>query len=226
MELHILREHGRSFKGQFRVEVLKPNNVAPESSKVAKRRGQTQCAQCDKCYNNRSRPLFCNCGESLVNVKEKPILNAYKLSDSTFSVRKHIAGLSKRVIVNVTSRKCYSDECLETRAHYALVAQFNCVHLCACSAQKGQATVLKLELSKLSKFVQSKEQLERLKQEADKEEKISVFMLPDKNMALSSFRSSSHECISGFIHIDLRHLKCPLRKCSSQPRYHYHVKTQ
>jgi hypothetical protein len=51
-----------------------------------------------------------------------------------------------------------------------------------------------------------------------------VYIIPGNILVMPVFQRKSHECQSGYIHIDTNRMKCPIKKCSSKPRYHYHVK--
>ena len=53
-----------------------------------------------------------------------------------------------------------------------------------------------------------------------------MYCLPDNNPVLSSLKPNSHDCRSGFIHIDLKHIKCPLRKCNQHSKSHCLVKSE
>ena len=55
---------------------------------------------------------------------------------------------------------------------------------------------------------------------------VSCFLLPNDNLAMRSFLPASHECPTQIIHIDFKKLKCPIRKCSKSPCYHFLVKSQ
>ena len=221
MQRHVVEEHGVSFANKYR-EVLIPNPPMGIN-----KRGQTKCKQCYTVYNNRSRPLsmVCKCGHSLVE-KPKPALSAFHLTGPYYSVRKHKAGLHKRVIVNKEQRICYAENCLQSRAHYSAVLKFDCEHLSAC-VDKISPIVVKLDISEVSKYIKSEVHLEELNKEADKNNKLCVYQLPEDNIfILNVFQPTSHECPSGYIHISMNKPKCPLRRCSTKPHYHYHVKTE
>ena len=184
-------------------------------------RGQTMCNSCGKKFNNRSRPKYCSCGYSLIKADSSDLLNAFELKDSIFSVREHRAGIGKRVIVNVGGNVCYSENCLEIKPHYEKNT-FECVHLKACQTEEVATKVI-LDVNSIKEFIQNEATITAVNNAAEAGN-LTVFLLPNDNVALSSFLPKSHECLSGVIHINLRKMKCPLRKCSKQPGSHFLVK--
>ena len=105
MKVHVVREHGVTHATKYR---LSASSDFFGTSHAAKR-GQTTCSHCGLVHNNRARPNQCNCGQSLAKITTPTQLNAFKLMDQKFSVRKNVAGLNKRVIVDVENNICYSE---------------------------------------------------------------------------------------------------------------------
>ena len=98
---------------------------------------------------------------------------------------------------------------------------------CSDSNSVQRATVIKVELVKIAKFVHCDQTLQELKAEVDQNNDLIVYKTPDNILVLPVLQAISHECQSGYIHIELnKNLKCPIKKCSLKPRYHYLVKTQ
>ena len=98
---------------------------------------------------------------------------------------------------------------------------------CSDSNSVQRATVIKVELVKIAKFVHCDQTLQELKAEVDHNNDLIVYKTPDNILVLPLLQAISHECQSGYIHIELnKNLKSPIKKCSLKPRYHYLVKTQ
>ena len=87
MKMHNIQEHGLNCTDNY--------TETGFESKSNIKRGQTKCASCGLNFNNRARPVFCNCGHKLKEIKEKKLLNAFKLNGPIFSVRKNRSGISK-----------------------------------------------------------------------------------------------------------------------------------
>ena len=218
MKSHCVREHGIFFRHKY-------HHVSggPVSDQ---KRGQTVCSQCKISHNNRSRPKLCPCGHDLVQTKPKPQLSAFKLSGSIYSVRKNLHGICKRVIVDTNKKVCFSEDCFEARAHFGESLGFNCEHLRACcNGDIQQSIVRNLKVSTLAKYIRDNEYLEQVKRYAANN-KITVYELPEKQVALSVLNLPSHLCESGMIHVDIKQWKCPLRKCSSLSRSRFLVKSE
>ena len=191
-----------------------------------KTRGQTLCKICGLRYNNRERPDECKCGHSLLKTICKEELNAFLLHDLIFSVREHKSGIGKRVIVDMGQKVCFATECLEVRPHYDEKSKFRCVHVKACETEDILfAKEIKVEVTNLRKFILNDETYNSVMSESV-DGVLSCFLLPNDNLAMRSFLPASHECPTQIIHVDFKKLKCPLRKCSKSPGYHFLVKTQ
>jgi hypothetical protein len=162
MEVHVLNEHGPNCKY---IEI--PNTSAVEMPKSPFKRGQTKCSNCDAFYNNRSRPETCFCGHNLLQKIEKPVLNPVQLTKQLFSVRQHINGINKRVLVNTESRLCYSVNCLVNRSHFVDLTKFTCKHLEACTDKNSYevATLKELEVSTVERFIQCELTMEELRKQ-------------------------------------------------------------
>jgi len=215
MKTHVIREHGAVFQNRYCVV-----NQLPVGSK---KRGQTVCSFCSAEHNNHSRPNICSCGHSLVKVKTPPQLSAVRLFGEIFSVRKHLHGLAKRVIVDCSSQKCFNEDCLESRLHFKNATKFKCVHLDACGRNCENAIVKHVKLTTISKYISG---IVAELQCFAVDGKLIVYFLPDNNVALSCLKPNSHDCRSGFIHIDLKNIKCPLRKCKQNTKSHCLVKSE
>ena len=96
------------------------------------------------------------------------------------------------------------------------------MHLIACK-DCGCAEIVKINLSKVIRFVKSNEVISELQKHANGGE-ISIFVMPDNIAALPVLQQLSHKCASGFIHISLLAPKCPLKKCSNKTGSHHLVK--
>ena len=224
MEIHIQTEHGPNCTFTEITDKKMSDSVNPDN-KVKKKRGQTVCGNCQAYFNNRSVPEICICGHNLDKKVEKPHLNPVKLTANLFSVRKHKSGYNKRVIVDIDSKYCYNLGCVENRSHFPLNTTFRCEHLDTCSDPDSipTANVIELEASSLEPFVNSDVNKEELYREVNKDDKVVLFLVSNSVLVLPVFQVKSHECMSGLLHIDLVRMKCPIRKCSTRPRYHFHV---
>ena len=223
MEKHIVQEHGAVCKGTYSEIAFHEDDV---EEKVGKR-GQTRCSQCGTFYNNRKRPDMCTCGSMLrIRANRNTKLNAFQLTDKLFSVRRHEKGAGARVIVQFDNKMCYMQECLDVRATYVNVANFSCVHLDACSDPRlvQPARDITIDLKRLTHMIKCGKTISELRKEAGLRDKVTVYQLPNNNIAVPLLNLASHECKSGFIHIDTTRLKCPLNKCSRKPKYHHLVK--
>ena len=221
MQIHVKTEHGPNCEY---LKLSDGEDTDTRNQKSLKKRGQTKCNNCEAYYNNRSRPVTCICGENLVDRKVKPLLNPVKLGENLYSVRKNKSGYNKRIIVKVDSKICYSPECLESRAHLKELEQFSCEHLEACYEDDSEliASVIEVELSRLEQYIQCEEDLEEVKKVVNDDNKVIVYLVSNV-LVLPSFQPVSHECLSGWIHIDIDHMKCSFKRCSARPRYHFHV---
>ena len=216
---HCVREHGIVYRNKYTL-----NQCTQDTTECPKRRGQTKCTHCGIYHNNNGRPDNCKCGQKLTKVSEtKPNLSAHKLTGDIFSVRKNVAGIAKRVIVDMNNKICYSLECLEARVHYNIQEDFMCAHLRACRVGYKHAMIVKIELSQIVKYIQNEDVISELKK-VQVDGKISVFLLSDNIAALSVLADKSHNCPSGMVHINMTILKCPLQKCANLPRAHHLVK--
>ena len=225
MENHTVCEHGVNNKRKYK-EV---NIQISKKFKVVKKRGQTSCSMCGKSFNNRSKPVVCICGNLLKkSCQSDSKISTFQLNGEVYSVRKYRKGISKRVVVNLASNICFSEDCLEARAHFDDFQKFNCAHLKACSdlGNIEKADKLKISINKVLRYVQCEKIKREVKKVTDSENMLTVFHLPDGNIVVPVFKSISHECRSGLIHIDINKLKCPVKRCSRKPRNHYLVKTR
>ena len=224
MEKHIIREHGVVYRKNY--SKLSPR--IQEVEKTVRKRGQTRCESCGAFYNNRTKPIICICGNDLSRVCLKAKLNSFKLTEDLFSVRKHPKGISKRVVVDLGQSLCFSEDCMVTRAHYQNPSEFQCDHLKACSESSlvQQAPALQIDIETISKFIKNEETTNLLRKKGNSDGSLTVYQLPDNCLAVPLLEDLSHECTSGFLHVELKRLKCPLKKCSAKPRYHYLVKTK
>ena len=223
MRLHVRNEHGPHSNY---VEVLASKDSKQFGEKPIKR-GQTICSSCFAAYNNRTRPEICDCGKLLSAKIRKHPLNPHKLTEDLFSVRRKRSGINKRIIVDIKSKICYDTECFENRSHFPDITQFKCEHLKSCCDSRDivSATVIEVKLSKLKKVISDAE-FKEIKTYIGEESQIKVFMVSDNIMVLPALKPKSHECQSGLLHIDLSKLKCPIRRCSAKPRYHFLVKAE
>ena len=224
MENHAVREHGISSKRNYKEVKTKP---PIQRDIFVKKRGQTSCFQCGKSYNNRSKPLTCICGINLNSCKGEEKIISFLLKDDIFSVRKNVKGINKRVIVNRASNTCFSVDCLEARAHFDNIMRFQCAHLKACSevTKIKKAEEVKIDLEEIKKYIKCDKTLSEIRRVLDVNNRITLYLLPDGNLVMPVLNHASYECHSGLIHLDINCLKCPIKKCSMKPRYHYHVKT-
>jgi len=106
-------------------------------------------------------------------------------------------------VVNRASNICFSADCLEARAHFDNFQKFNCAHLKACSDLENikKAGVLKISIDNVLRYVLCEETKREVKKVTDSENILTVFPLPDGNLVVPMFKSISHECLSGLIHI-------------------------
>ena len=223
MENHAVREHGISSKRNYKEVISKP---PIHRSVLLKKRGQTSCIQCGKSYNNRSKPLTCICGANFCKGEDE--ISSFLLKDDLYSVRKNVKGINKRIIVNRASNTCFSVDCLEARAHFDNIVRFQCAHLKACSevTKIKKAEEVKIDLEKIKKYIKCDKTLsEIVRKVLDANNLITFYLLPDGNIVMPVLNHASYECHSGLIQLDINCLKCPIKKCSMKPRYHYHVKT-
>ena len=211
--------------GGTSIQASKENNgsqLSPRSRDGKSTRGQTLCIKCGEQYNNNGRPRTCHCGQSLEKKVPNSSLNAFHLTGSLYSVREHKAGVGKRVVVDKSKRMCYARECLEVRAHYSELSLFNCVHVKACESEEN-AKQLDVKVDVLKQYVTNEETM-KIVESASEAGILRFYVLPNDNVAMSSLIPTSHECLSGIVHLNTRKLKCPLRNCSNQPDSHFRVK--
>ena len=226
MEKHTVREHGvnrlRFYKKEDSVCNIEKGQIK------SKKRGQSKCSRCGASYNNRVKPLNCICGNSMKTPEKNYELDALKLTGDYFSVRSHARGICKRVIVYRSENICYATECMDARAHFNNKDNFQCDHLKACSKARkiNSANLVKISVEKIVEYIKCDKILNELNKISDEHKNITVYQIQESMLVLPVLADFSHECPSGLIHLDLKRLKCPIKKCSSKPRYHYLVKTE
>ena len=84
---------------------------------------------------------------------------------------------------------------------------------------------MKLDLAKAAKYINDEEIVRQISKETDGNDEIVMYQLPENQVVLSVYQPPGHECPSGYIHINMLKPKCPIKKCSRKPHYHYHVTT-
>jgi len=203
-----------------------PNNMKVMKASGSKR-GFGACGNCMKEYSNRSKPEFCECGNSLggthqPKVKKEKIASSVKLYDNgttiISSVRVSPNDDRNFVFVSEDERICHVQKCLELRSAFITsdkLDEFTCRHIS--EAPCSPLYCLSFSNIEIEEFTPDKDIQGRMKK-LQKEGFHTVIKVSPKSYAVKEDVSSTVPL--GFVHVmeclssnGKIFLKCSAKSC-------------